>query len=273
MKEHKILEDNIDRYDGLCVIISCHGIKDFIVTSDRKIIEKSAIHRLFSARRPLIRNKPRLFIFNCCDGANEKAYANRDDDDDDGGKNVPNSVKVEEIDGSDGKIWPRNEENPDFRSATVHAANQGFQSKYCCERGSYVTTGFAKLMIDNIVNNNNKKWLCDILDTYKLIYMIKVNNYQKLYNNGTEYIKFKTNDAINKEEKGYIPDGHEDIDYDGNDDNDGNKSKECGMQPSESKGLIDKSDVDGGVAKDTIEMEAIQTYQPSKNTTQANGQI
>ena len=40
---------NLNPYDGLIVIISCHGIaKDYIITSDYKQVHKTAIHRIFS---------------------------------------------------------------------------------------------------------------------------------------------------------------------------------------------------------------------------------
>ena len=52
-----------DIYDGLVVLISCHGIKDYIVTSDYKRIDKNAIHRIFSADYPQNRTIPRLFFY------------------------------------------------------------------------------------------------------------------------------------------------------------------------------------------------------------------
>ena len=63
---------NVDGYDGLIVIISCHGIKDYIISSDYCKIDKSAIHRLFSVDHPMCRGIPRLFVFDCCDGFEER---------------------------------------------------------------------------------------------------------------------------------------------------------------------------------------------------------
>merc|ERR1712003_280157 len=39
-----------------------------IVTSDYMLIEKTIIHRLISSDYPEIREIPRIFIFDCCDG-------------------------------------------------------------------------------------------------------------------------------------------------------------------------------------------------------------
>ena len=56
-----ILDDNIVDYDGLIVFISCHGIKDYIISSDYGKINKNAIHRVFSIGHPKSRDNPRIF--------------------------------------------------------------------------------------------------------------------------------------------------------------------------------------------------------------------
>ena len=43
------------RYDGLMVIISSHGTKGCIVSSDYKLITKKAIHRIFTAKKAINR--------------------------------------------------------------------------------------------------------------------------------------------------------------------------------------------------------------------------
>ena len=60
------------RYDGLLVIISCHGLERCILTSDYKKIETAAIHRIFSGKKPLSRTIPRLFLFDCCSGTGDR---------------------------------------------------------------------------------------------------------------------------------------------------------------------------------------------------------
>ena len=44
------------------------------------------------------------------------------------------------------------------------AANEGFQSKMRVDTGSYVITRFIQGLRDNIDNNNNDKFLMDILE-------------------------------------------------------------------------------------------------------------
>ena len=59
-------------FDGLIVCISCHGIKDKIVTSDLKTMDKTAIHRLISNKYPKLRQIPRIFLFDCCNGSDDR---------------------------------------------------------------------------------------------------------------------------------------------------------------------------------------------------------
>ena len=65
--------DNI-QYDGLIVCISCHGVKDMILTSDMGKIEKVVLHRIVSNyyRREVL-HIPRIFIIDACDGRSERA--------------------------------------------------------------------------------------------------------------------------------------------------------------------------------------------------------
>ena len=66
------MNDKKNQYDGLMVIISCHGLKGCILTSDYQKIDKAAIHRIFSAKKPLSRKIPRIFLFDCCSGSGER---------------------------------------------------------------------------------------------------------------------------------------------------------------------------------------------------------
>ena len=75
LKQYEISDNN--RYDSLLVIISCHGIKGYIATSDYKKISKTAIHRIFS-KKALSRKIPRLFLFDCCSGNDEREYERRE---------------------------------------------------------------------------------------------------------------------------------------------------------------------------------------------------
>merc|ERR550525_2169414 len=66
----RFLLKNLDVYDGLVVILSGHGLNGSIVCSDHEQIPKLFIHRLFSMDFNVtgLRDIPRLFVFDCCDG-------------------------------------------------------------------------------------------------------------------------------------------------------------------------------------------------------------
>ena len=67
----KFLSANIGKgrcYDGLILIVSCHGISGYLCTSDYKIYSKVAVHRTFSMFSNL-REIPRFILFDCCQGA------------------------------------------------------------------------------------------------------------------------------------------------------------------------------------------------------------
>ena len=46
--ENNIRNKNEASYDGLVVVVSCHGIDHHILTSDYKKISKTEIHRIFA---------------------------------------------------------------------------------------------------------------------------------------------------------------------------------------------------------------------------------
>ena len=64
--------DAESNYDAIIVIHSGHGWQQNILTSDYQCIHKTAIHRLFSINYPPLREIPRIFIYDCCDGEYER---------------------------------------------------------------------------------------------------------------------------------------------------------------------------------------------------------
>ena len=86
------------------------------------------------------------------------------------------------------------EDNPDFRLVTIMAANEGFQSKMRSDTGSYVITHFIDGVRDNIYNNNNDKFLMDILEEIQEdLHNQGKQLMVKTFNNKTEYVKFGFN--------------------------------------------------------------------------------
>ena len=61
------------QYDALIVCVSCHGLKNSMITSDLKKIEKAVIHRAVSRHGSKVRELPRIFIIDACDGGMSRA--------------------------------------------------------------------------------------------------------------------------------------------------------------------------------------------------------
>ena len=214
------LENNISKYDGLIVLISCHGIRDHIVTSDYQKIHRTEIHRLFSLKRPKCRQIPRLFLFDCCSGKHERETDFRGQnlfDKEEGessmssnGKGMvpfnttttitdsnksPELVKNSTITSNDGG-WYHGEDNPDYKLATIHAANSGYISKMKSDTGSYLISSMAGKLETNIESGRNKKFISEILDEVQN--ELHKNGKQltvHTFNNGTGYIKFVKNEG------------------------------------------------------------------------------
>ena len=63
-------------FDALIVCISCHGLKNAVITSDLRKIEKDVLHRAVSQYHPEVRNIPRIFIIDACDGKCCSTFSN-----------------------------------------------------------------------------------------------------------------------------------------------------------------------------------------------------
>ena len=91
-------------------------------------------------------------------------------------------------------VWAKDEDNPDYRLVVINAANEGFQSKMSLSKGSYVITQLTQRLGDNIGNDNNKRFLNEILgDIQEDLHHSGKQLMVKTFNNKTEYIKFVKN--------------------------------------------------------------------------------
>ena len=146
---NELLNDEEElKYDGLILCISGHGREYSIVTSDYQCIEKSAIHRLFSIQCSTIREIPRIFIFDSCNG---QATRIEIDTVNDGAK----GLKLKDL--PHNSSWGAKDKNPDYNLVEIHASNIGFQSKYNADNGSYLLYEFSKRITENILNNKKEK--------------------------------------------------------------------------------------------------------------------
>ena len=61
-------------YDALIVCISCHGLENSVITSNLRKIEKNVLHRAVSYFNPKVRDIPRIFIIDACDGPKARRF-------------------------------------------------------------------------------------------------------------------------------------------------------------------------------------------------------
>ena len=136
------------KYDGLIVLISAHGIENKIVSSDYRTIEKTAIHRIVSLQNPKIREIPRIFIFDSCDGGATRKQVKESTEIQRAGESSPKSPdRAKSISLSDvmtSNDWTTDTKNPDYNLVVVHAANRGYQAKINSQIGSYLINEFTQ---------------------------------------------------------------------------------------------------------------------------------
>ena len=207
-KKGKALDKAVkkNKYDGLIVIISCHGIQGHIITSDYKRINKDTIHRIFSVDYPSLRDIPCIFVYDCCDGDNDRdriesraaknvslAESNKDEKKDSGRSEKEGFKDTTEIYGQDQKIWYKNEPNPDYKLVIINSSNTGFVSQMGSKSGSFMIQKFTEKMNEN-VEGRNKLFLNQILQEIQTeLHDDGKQLIEAKYNNKLEYIKFKKN--------------------------------------------------------------------------------
>ena len=148
-------EDGNLKYDGLLVAVSGHGIQNRIITSDMKRIEKTAMHRCISNKHPEIRHLPRIFLFDVCGG-----NASRSESDEKEQKEVHKDVRLEDVEVED--AWTTTTHNPDYNTAQIHAANDGYTANMREDVGSYLIALFTYRVQRNI-GQQKGEGLADIM--------------------------------------------------------------------------------------------------------------
>ena len=175
--------DGNPKYDGLIVSFSGHGVRDHIVTSDGQLIDRTSIHRSVSNKFPEIREFPRIFIFDACDGSGDRTksvsssatvasketvhsdsemddYKSEDEMVEDENTRqqteTEKGMKLEDVQKDD--EWTTHTKNPDYNLAVVHASNSGFVAKmHSAEHiGSYLSYFFAKQVKRNVQSGNTQ---------------------------------------------------------------------------------------------------------------------
>ena len=193
-------KDGKSNFDGLIVCVSCHGMKDAIVTSDMKTIERTVIHRTLSLKYPQLRDIPRIFVFDCCDGWDERrASINVNQD-------IAKDIELIAIDQSQRRkgtdlsdvqnmsvnAWTSATKNPDYNMVTVYAANSGFVAKMNYN-GSYLVHSLTDAIMENVERKQGKT-LSELLeDVQNRLHDAGSQLPVNIMNNNTRTLMFKKN--------------------------------------------------------------------------------
>eukprot|EP01084_Bolivina_argentea_P153182 267110_1 len=207
LKEKAKQLDN-SQFDALVVAVSSHGNSDGIYTSDYNLINKQAVHRMFTTNYVKTRQKPKIFIFDSCSGdkkyggqfqkkrlsaiySESKKFEQKDNNISD--HNQSKHFKVEHVEKRHSVIWGLETKNPDFRLAQIFAANHGFESKLNVVTGSYLIHELVKRLLDDL-NGKAKttKYIHEIMDDIeKELQERGKQHIVSIYNDGTRYITFE----------------------------------------------------------------------------------
>eukprot|EP01084_Bolivina_argentea_P268075 455232_1 len=203
-KENKAKQN----YDGLIAVISGHGIEDQLITSDYKLITKNVIHRIFSSYYPASREVPRIFIYDSCDGDEQRKGVQKKQ------KIKPANIiakpfAINDIQHPDSNeqhvLWQRYTENPDFKLVTIHSTNKGFQSKMNSQDGSYLIKKFVDKTIDSLNKTVQKRsFLYEICDEIQQELCQTKQLPIFTFNNNTRFIKFVVNQQNKDESNNHI---------------------------------------------------------------------
>eukprot|EP01084_Bolivina_argentea_P052822 96993_1 len=196
-------DDENLKYDALVVCVSCHGIQNKIVTSDYRTIEKSVIHRIVSINHPKVREIPRIFVFDSCDGSAKREYIRSstiamsqytvslegEENEQKQGQYIVGKG-IELVDISTGMEWTENTNNPDYKLAQIHAANKGFQAKCSTIIGSYLIYEFTKAMKNSIAKKQNKTLSTIFEEIQNKLHESGKQQTINTFNNGTGHLRF-----------------------------------------------------------------------------------
>eukprot|EP01084_Bolivina_argentea_P103173 184831_1 len=190
--------ENKKNYDGLIVVVSGHGMDNKLITSDYKLISKDVFHRIFSSYYPVSREVPRIIIYDCCDGIEQKKGIKKTLHNKTSTGDIGKAFEIDDITNDKRNsipvLWDRFSENPDHKLATIHAANLGFMANMNTVDGSYLINKFVHKTLDGLDKNVEKqKFLHEIFD--EIQHELGQNKQLPTFsfNNNTRYLKFIPN--------------------------------------------------------------------------------
>eukprot|EP01084_Bolivina_argentea_P274001 466869_1 len=193
LQEQAVKFNETNTFDGLIVIISSHGIRDYICTSDYHLIEKTAIHRIFTTTYYKAREIPRIFIFDLTSGG-DGAFEQQKNTSALKLKNDATKFTVNDIESED-SLWRRDTKHPDYKLVQITGSASGFQSKMDRNIGSYMLNAFVTRFLE-LETNNQHKYIYEIFDDIQEELHNRGKQHLMIaYNNNTRYVRLIKSDA------------------------------------------------------------------------------
>eukprot|EP01084_Bolivina_argentea_P105724 189331_1 len=192
----ELLENNIihneDKFDGLILVLSSHGIQNHIVTSDHNMIEKHVIHRIFSIGHPKSRDIPRIVLLDSCDGDEfSKGARNRKQSD----ILISKQYGIKQLQSSSHKAsWEKGTLNPDYKLAVILSSNVGFRSNMSRSKGSYVIYKFVEKTKNCLIQYGESRILSELFDEIQQELGDDKQLPVYMWNNGTGNVKLLISD-------------------------------------------------------------------------------
>eukprot|EP01083_Nonionella_stella_P191464 708639_1 len=123
----------------------------------------------FFSYYPVSREVPRIIIYNCCDGIEQKKGIKKMLHNKTTTGDIGKAFEIDDITNDKRNsipvLWDRFSENPDHKLATIHAANLGFMANMNTVDGSYLINKFVHKTLDGLDKNVEKqKFLREIFD-------------------------------------------------------------------------------------------------------------
>jgi len=157
------------RYDSLIVCVSGHGMDGGIITSDYHLVDNDVFHRIISGPNPNLRNIPRVFIFDACNGVvdsrhmvlnSKDSVASNTEDEEQGKDTAADSIlKANRMTVNDLPM-PTDRtpsgKKPDFNLVQIRAANQGVMAKINEEVGSCLAQLITEHIMESIMSREDK---------------------------------------------------------------------------------------------------------------------
>ena len=151
-------------------------------------MSKQSLHSIFSWNYPNIRDIPRVFVFDSCEGTQHM--------ENNGDKRKNFDIGDVALMRDNTMVWKQDEANPDYKLCVIHAANPSFQANINTLTGSYLVYMLTKQMMLNLQKKDEDKM--DLLGEIDEIqhYLHDDLGKQQItfsFNNHTRYLKFVKN--------------------------------------------------------------------------------